>query len=647
VIELARSIALLALVSLPLIVLLHSLRPRRRSVELSTTRLWREALRERRRGFGLRKLLRNLNLLLLLLAALLLSVGLAEPRWLTRSAEPDDVVLVLDVSASMKARDGRGTRFELALREAARVVDDLPSGSRVLVMTSGRSPVIRSTFAREAASLRATLSGLRPTDEAGRPREALNLAFSLLRNRERGRIVFVTDGAFESDSDFGASRVEYRTVGESGRNVAITRFELRREVGTEERFQVLLTVRNYTTQTVRVPTSVTLEGERLLEHAIVLAPHAKETFVRAFRGAAAGRARASITFDDDLATDNQAYAVLGSDEPLRVLLFTEGNLYLESAFQAMHNVAVSTSRAVQPERLAGQARRYDLVVFDGVPAPRLPPGRYLLVASVPPGLPFAGAGFVDRPTIEGRGTSVLVRQVDLSAVKIDRARRVTLDSEAPGLQRLFWSKETALGLAWLTRDVRVVYLGFELAGSNFPLQAAFPLFLAESLAWLRPRASRFAPTQIPTGARYTMTVPAHQADLIVRTPAGDGMVYDTPGGSLLFDATADAGIYRYTVGGVHRYLAVNLTDERESDIRPRGEIGPDPASPIPVEAPSRVVIELWRTLALLALAGLAIEAVLGWLGRLAGTRSPADTGSATRPGSPDEPAAGVGRHPLA
>jgi hypothetical protein len=103
VIELAYPAALISLLAIPLLLLLYLLRPRRRRVVLSTIALWQAALRDREGAQGLRKLPRTLSLLLLLATVLLLGFALAGPQWLTRSDEGTDTVLVLDVSASMRA----------------------------------------------------------------------------------------------------------------------------------------------------------------------------------------------------------------------------------------------------------------------------------------------------------------------------------------------------------------------------------------------------------------------------------------------------------------------------------------------------------------------------------------------------------------
>ncbi len=610
-IHLAHPWALLALASIPTILVLHSLRPRRPKVVLSTTSMWREALRERQRGLGLQKLLKDLSLLLLLLFALLTSIGLADPRWLTRTTERSDVVLVLDVSASMKARSDSGlttgSRFAAAKRQAARIIDTLPEDGRLLIMTSGRAPVLRSGFETDRQRLHRQLEAVRPTDESGQPRSALELALALLRNREQGRVYFLTDGAFDESVDFKTPQIEYRLIGGPSRNVAITRFDFRPEVGAEDRFQMLLTLRNYTEETLNVPVTVTLDGTRLMEQTVELALEEKKTLVMPFRGLAAGRAHARIDVDDDLEGDNEAFAVIATDERLRVLLFSKGNFYLESVFEAMPNVSVTRLDALQADEYPDHARLNDIVVFDGIAPPRLGAGSFLLIDAIAPDMPLSEVGTVLQPSIVGRGESALVRQLDLSGLKIDKAKRVVVESRAPGLQRLFWSNETDLALALLQHDTRLVFVGFNLFDTNFPLQTAFPLFLSESLAWLRPRENRHKRTQTRAGETFVIDLPVQQPDLIVRTPSGEGLIYEAKQGRVLFNATSESGIYQYRHAGVPRYFAVNLTEEHESDIRPRAYLPEKHDGPVETDADSQLTITLWPYLMGLALVVLALE----------------------------------------
>lgn len=607
-IELAQPLALASLLAIPLLIALHLLRPRRRRIVLSTTALWQAALRDREPRVGLRTLLRNLSLLLLLASALALGFGLAGPQWLTRASEGADTVLVLDLSASMKTRSGAGkTRFDLALAEASNIVDRLPRDGRMLVMTSGHKALLRTGFEADHDALRRALAQLRPGDEAGRPREALALALSLLRGREQGRIYFLTDGAFDADVDPGSPQVVYRVVGEPARNVAITRFDFRQELASEDRFQVLMTVRNYTDAPVVVPASVSLDDRVLFRRSLALAAHAEQTLVLPFTGRAAGQAIGRIDVDDDLAADNQAFAAVNTDDPLRVLLFTRGNFYLESVLEALPNLDLVKHDGSPAEDLARLALGYDVVVFDGMAAPQLPPGNFLLVNTVAPGLPFSDSGRVVQPGTLVSGQSALMRDADMTAVRIDRARRVVIDKPVAGLQRLFWSKETDLALALLDDGLKLVYLGFDLARSNFPLQASFPLFFSQSLEWLRPRGGGFVSTHIAAGSPQTIPLPAGGTRVTLRTPSGQSQTLEARGSSLLFDATTDAGIYQYTAGDVSRYFAVSLTDTRESDVNERWAPAGRRAESPPAGNAAQALVPLWPQLLVLVLILLALE----------------------------------------
>jgi hypothetical protein len=577
-------------------------------VVLSTTELWQAAMRDRESSRGLRSLLRNLSLLLLLAIALALGLALAGPQWLTRASEGADTVLVLDVSASMKTRAGFGaTRFDQALAEAASIVDGLPREGRMLVMTSGRKAVLRSGFETDRGTLRRVLAQLRPGDESGRPRDALALALSLLRNREDGRIYFVTDGAFEPGVDPASPQVVFRVVGGRARNVAVTRFDLRQELAGADRFQVLMTLRNYTDAPIVVPASVSLEGRALFSDSLELKAREERTLVLPFSGRAQGRAVARIGVDDDLAADNQAFAVVSADRPLRVLLFTAGNFYLESVLGALPGMDLVKREWSSAEDIARLARLHDVVVFDGIAAPTLPPGNYMLVNTVAPGLPFSAAGSVAQPVIRGRGSSALMRDVDLTAVRIERARRVVIDQPAAGLQRLFWSAETDLALALLDGDVKLIYLGFDLYRSNFPLQGAFPVFFSQSLEWLRSRGEDPGATHMAAGSTYSIQVPSRETQVTVRTPPGAAEVLAVEGGSALFGATTEAGIYEYAVGEVTRYFAVTLADARESDVNSRWAPGTRREEARPSDSAAQAWVPLWPHLLVLALVLLLSE----------------------------------------
>ena len=95
-----------------------------------------------------------------------------------------------------------------------------------MVMTTGAKVQLKTAFEDDPAVLRDAIDALAPSDEAGTPHEAVDLALTLLKDRERGRVVLVTDRAFDGRPIGAAGNVELVSVGKPVPNVAITRFDV-------------------------------------------------------------------------------------------------------------------------------------------------------------------------------------------------------------------------------------------------------------------------------------------------------------------------------------------------------------------------------------------------------------------------------------
>jgi len=617
VIHLGNPWALLALGSLPIIIALHRLRPRRRHVVVSTITLWEEALFHHKEGLGLQRLLKNVSLLLLLLTAATLSLGLSDPYWVTVTEEKGDTILVLDTSASMKAKgDSSSSRFDKARQQAISIIDGLAQGERMLLISSARQATLLTAFETDRDLLRRRLSRVVPTDEIGHPRDALTLALSLMNNQRQGRIYFLTDAAFGDDIHMGSANIEFHLVTGGQHNVGITRFDFRPEIGFNDRFQVLLTLQNFAAGSVHVPLRIFLGSTRLMHETVNLAGWEKKTLVRAYGELDGGLAHAYIEHDDDLAADNKAYAVVGINQPLRVALFTlpGQSFFLQKVFDALPNIEVQRFDSYHQSPLVHQENRYDVMVFDGVAAPTLASGSYLLINTIAPDLPFSLDGWVSQPKIESHSDSALVRGLDFTGIRIDRARRVVTSEKTPGLQRLLWSADTDLALTFMDGNRRIVFLGFDPGESSFPVHAAFPLLLSEALAWLHPTENRSSPTQVIAGIPVSIMVPSAQTEIIVTGPQGHSVSYQADGVQAMVEGTSQAGFYHYDIRDQTRFFAVNLTSARESDIRPRAEAVLHRLPAAPTGDLGRIAINLWPYLAGVALLALMLEWWL-WCGR--------------------------------
>lgn len=191
-------LALLGLLAVPLLIALYVRRDRRRA--LSAARFATPALLPNlvERTPGRR---RHLPLALMLAALSVMLVGVARPHAMVSvPREEATIVVAIDVSTSMTAKDVPPTRLVAARRAAREFVDSVPEKYRVgLVSFAGRPfAVVPPTVDRRA--FEDGLAALTPADGTA-VGDAITLAVDFARRAPRGStpppaaIVVVSDGA--------------------------------------------------------------------------------------------------------------------------------------------------------------------------------------------------------------------------------------------------------------------------------------------------------------------------------------------------------------------------------------------------------------------------------------------------------------------
>src|SRR5918996_1507513 len=182
---------LLVLGAVPLILFLHSLKPKGFRVGTTTLFLWERVLKERplatRLGWLVKK---NLLLILQILAACLLIAALADPSLLHFGASSGDLVVVVDLSASMKARGNSGTRFDSARKEFLSLVDELAPGQKMMVIGAGAGaqPRLVVPLTADRRRLREAGRALVATDAPGQVKDAILFAHAFLKRGSPDRV---------------------------------------------------------------------------------------------------------------------------------------------------------------------------------------------------------------------------------------------------------------------------------------------------------------------------------------------------------------------------------------------------------------------------------------------------------------------------
>ena len=614
--SLASPLALLALLLVPLLILLHSVAARWRRRDVSSLFFWSEVLRENRASMRIRRILRNLVLLVECLAVAALALALAGPLRALRAGPAGDVILVLDATASMQTREGGRTRFDEARDRALAVLSGLGRGSRMLVIVSGRAPRLAAGFTDDRDALRKAIQAAEATDEPGDLRDGILLALSL-RDPARGdTLLIVTDGAFDSLGDVEPARpwMRWIRVGAAHSNVGITSLAFRRTIGGTEDYQMFLSLRSFAPHAATFPLAVSAGPSVVVREQVTLAAGEARGISVPWTGPTSGRVTAEIGIADDLAADNRAFAVFAPARGVRVRLIGAGNFFLESALASLPNVIVSKVTSGEELAAAGDS---DLAVFDGTIVPPLGPGAYIVIAAVPPSLPLRARGVTDGVRVTHWDAShPVLASVSLEKVAIGQA--LDLDP-GPGFATLAAAGRTPVMLAWDQGGMKLLLIGFDIQQSDLPLRPAFPVLLTNAMGWFFPSWLSVQAEQQQAGTPALFASVAGQP-VTVTLPGGGSRSLAGTGQPLLFTETSRAGFYTVQVGGETRELAVNLASADESDIEPRFEASSGEQAAVgPVPQGNGAQVPLWGAFALAGFLLLVAEWA-AWLREAAAAR---------------------------
>lgn len=467
-----------------LAVVFYLLSFRRRTAIVATEPIWRKVLGKRRTPY--RKLL---ALLLQILVLFLLSLAMADPRTSQQDHFlPVAQVMIVDTSASMNALDGKNRRIDRALELFSKVTDAMGPRDRLLpvVMDDRCRPL--TAWSGDKKSIREAAKNLTPSFVPEDFQSCVDFAQRALDSDAFGegfrkRIAVISDHfhALEQKTSYP---IVQTSVGRAMDNLAITAFEVRLRGGAASGYEVFVQLSNFGSTKRQLTLSIHTEKSLLGEEVLSLA--AKATLSRSYflKELAAPGIMASITSPkgrggaDGFPLDDRAYALLPSMQERKVLLVTDGNLYLEKALQLDPSLEV---QVVKPSEFT-QALTDDVqvVVFDGPCVDVDKPAIYF-APQAGGSCPFESSDEVEFPQLfPVSGDHPVTEGVTLVDVRVNKARHLVL---LRGDKELMQDKNGPLLIVRENGEKKSIAFGFDITQSDLPLRIAFPILIHNCITW--------------------------------------------------------------------------------------------------------------------------------------------------------------------
>lgn len=660
------SAILAAALTVPILLLFYLLKLRRKPLKISSTLLWHTAVHDLQANVPFRWLKQSWLLYLHVLIFALLAIAYGRPAIAPHGKGQQRIVVLIDRSASMAARDGRtDTRLQEAKASARDLIEQALSGgdAAVALMSFAAEPRIDVSFTTDRSLLIDTVNALTSTDQPADLPAALKLIEAVVAGdsgeRELVRaaaVVIISDGSFDSSEGLtlGGATFSLRRVGpdptaesDGPDNLGFTAFAASRDYNDPATVRVLARVANASRIARDAAISLTL-ADAVVDRRPLRVPGATEqapgeaSIVFEIKSASGGIARAVIEREDDLKADNSAATVLTPGRRPRIMLVrptseaaSAGSWLLADALAELDS---ESFRAVGPGEYtaladAGVLRESDLIVFDRVTPAAMPP-----LPTISFGAPVPIRGFQFQPNAESpdppaqfilawKRSHPVLRDVALDAVSLTSP--LTMSWTQPPSPTAPEAVELATGatgpLMALVQDagVRRIVVAFDIGRTNWALQVGFPVFIAAAVDFLTMRASEQAGRACTTGTAPEVTIATASRSLTVFGPVGSAAGGEAPVRTVVdlpeqpageerrvsLGRVDRAGVYSVEAGQDRQFVAVNLLDPTETMLRTRDEIvigGRTVASGGARDIPE----EIWHYFVMAAAVLLAIEWVL-------------------------------------
>jgi hypothetical protein len=603
------ALALLA-IALPITVL-YILKLRMRQVHVSSDLFWQQIFQARPPRSFWNRFRHPLSWLTQILILLTIVGAAADPRWLS-GVPQRNLVIILDTSASMQARESSGQRLTLAANQARQIINGLPPGTQAAVIAADQHPEVICGMTDHMPDLLRAISRIQPSAAPGRPALAVTAASEMLGNTSSGSILLLTDGCFDQSVLKNRPELTIKSVAAELPNVGITGCQALRNPDDPLSAELLVSISNASPFFAAASLELRLSGTLSNVTRLTLAPgeNTSQSFPRIgpvggtwqaqlkdirFTAQATSAETAPLDspdFADALELDNSAVAVLPDAPRQKVLLVSPGNLFVQKVLEADPLIELSVLQQLPADN---NWPRNSIVILHELVPPQLPPLPLLVLDPRSNCDAWNLRGTRENPLpAQTVTTHPVTRNFRLDDVLIPAVSELEFNTSP----QILAAAEDGLPLCSLLprSNGPVVIVPLQLTQSDLAFRTVFPILISNSLNWLAGRTES-VPSAIQAGQRSMVllppgssqpprsSVPTQQLALL-QSPSG--IISRIPvitdretnhartavtgplreAGLWLVDAAATpAGPQQISDRAAH--IAVNVAAPEETDLRPR------------------------------------------------------------------------------
>ncbi|CAH2713282.1 hypothetical protein BACCIP111895_00417 [Neobacillus rhizosphaerae] len=523
-----------------LVVLLYFFRKQYTAVINPSNLLWQQAMNEWNASPWIQKLQHNLLFWLQIAALTLLMLALAKPVWLSEGVKGEQVIWIVDTSATMSAVKAEKSLIEQSKQQMKQMVDRL-NGQEVTVIIAGEKPKILLNRETNSSLIRRTIAGLTVTYDHENIEKAVKLAESLVQNSETVIHLF-SDSVKKEDIQADLDNIPYEIHNADGiqDNAAILSFGV---AGKEKRISGLAVLENQGKKSKTFPFVITSEDSIDYQQEVTIPP-GKQVVINVPDLPQRRFYQATIKAGDQYAADNELTAVYTVFNPTIHALGGVNPFFIKG----LETLGFKTVQLDQNRSLG--LKDSGIILVEGLPLDDLPKMPTIYINNKQPESEL----FELKEPITSTD-SPLTEFVDFDKTYIKYATSPIKGN----WENVVTSGNHPLIQSGTLNGQPVILVNFSLENTDWPLHPGFPIFLYNSYQWLSKQTGFLGYFQ-----------PGEEKWLQLETKKSVLEIYNTAGKSLSslqlnkenFKAPYKPGIYQAVADGQVYYFSV-LLDDRE------------------------------------------------------------------------------------
>lgn len=468
--------ALWFLLLLPLLILLYILKQKHESREISSLYLWQQVIEDAEASTPFQKLRNNILFFLQLVVLLLAIFAMANPyvKWGNRNFE--NVVIVLDTTGSMSSTYGKSTRFQEAKNKVENLVESLPPESKITLISSGKNNKVELNGATNKKDVLNKLNAIEITNSTGDINSSYSLIKAITEQYKNYKVIYFTDNTVNL-KDLNGQIVplnEYRE------NVGLEYISYTMDKGS---LKVMIRVTNHSAN--QNNQEVLLYGDEKLVDIKKIELKKGETKTIYFDKVPkeVNYLRGALSQKDGLKEDDNIYSVVNQKDRLRVIVYSEKNIFLDRILGTLKDIDVYNSTKDTELK-----EKYNLYIYDGI-VPKIMPssGNILFINPKESNEFFKVLGDLGGGNGEFK-KSALTKFLENSEFTIAKLKKV----ENP-----YWTSplitvgNNTAAFYGQSKGRKIVSLNFDLHNTDLTLMVEFPIMINNILSYLLNRNTNF------------------------------------------------------------------------------------------------------------------------------------------------------------